>query len=51
MLCDQTAQLTPRVSTRAEDSDRNFMHKECITLHSAPVNDPAAPLAQRVLRC
>src|SRR6202163_566402 len=51
MPCDQTAQLTPRVSTRTEDSDRNFMHKECITLHSAPVNDSASPLAQRVLRC
>jgi transcriptional regulator of arginine metabolism len=39
---DQSAQLPPCVSARAEDSNRNFMHKECITLHYLRVNDPAA---------
>jgi hypothetical protein len=49
--CDQAAQLPTRVTARAKHSDRNFMHKECITLHSPPVNDPYRVLALRALRC
>ena len=49
--CDQTAQLPARVPTGTEHSDRNFMHKECITLHSVPVNDPLTSLADSHLTC
>jgi transcriptional regulator of arginine metabolism len=38
--CDQATQLAPRVAACAQNSNRNFMHSECITLHSPPVNDP-----------
>jgi hypothetical protein len=48
---DQPAQLPTRVTARTQDSDRNFMHKECITLHLLCVNDPARPLAQSFLPC
>jgi len=33
VLSDQAAQLPPGVATGAEDTYRNFMHRECITLH------------------
>ena len=49
--CDQPAQLPTRVPTRAKHPNRNFMHKECITLHSLPVNDPSPALAPRALSC
>jgi len=48
---DQPAQLPTRVTARAEHSDRNFMHRECITLHSLPVNDPFGLLARGARRC
>src|SRR4051812_26347336 len=40
VLGDQATQLPTSVTARAEDTHRNFMHRECITLHSCPVNDP-----------
>ena len=35
---DELAQLPPRISARAEDSNRKFMHDECIKLRSPAVN-------------
>ena len=51
MPCDQPAQLPTRVPTRTKDADRNFMHKECITLHCLRVNDPGPRLAECFRRC
>jgi hypothetical protein len=51
VLGDKTTQLPAGIPARAEDSHRNFMHKECITLHSGPVNDPAVWLAHRLAPC
>src|SRR3954462_12064168 len=49
--CDQTTQLPPSVTAGAKNPDRNFMHKECITLHTATVNDPNRHLAPTALGC
>ena len=49
--CDQPAQLPSRVTARTEHPNRNFMHKECITLHCLPVNDPCLPLARHAVWC
>jgi hypothetical protein len=38
MALDQKAQLTPGVPAGAQNPDRNFMHKECITLQAGCVN-------------
>jgi hypothetical protein len=35
---EQHAELASRVPAGAKDSDRKFMHKECITLQNWPVN-------------
>ena len=51
MLGDEPAQLPAGVTTGTKDSYRNFMHRECITLHSVPVNDPACRLAQTSPPC
>src|SRR5205809_6978089 len=51
MLGDKSTQLPARIPTGAKDSNRNFMHKECITLHCLCVNDPCARLAHFLLRC
>jgi hypothetical protein len=51
MLGDKSTQLPARIPTGAEDTNRNFMHKECITLHWLRVNDPRARLAHSLLWC
>src|SRR5436309_9855032 len=51
MLGDKSTQLPARIPTGTNDSDRNFMHKECITLHCLCVNDPCARLAHFLPRC
>src|SRR4051812_10164357 len=51
VLCDQSAQFPSCVPTRSKDAYWNFMHGECITLHSAPVNDPVSVLAKPGTRC
>ena len=38
MSRDKHAQLTSRVTARAQNTDRKFMHKECITLQKFSVN-------------
>ena len=48
---DQAAQLPSRVAAGTQYSDRNFMHNECITLHSLRVNDPVFPLARHAFWC
>src|SRR4051812_47620318 len=40
MAGDEPAQLPARIPAGTQDAYRNFMHKECITLHSVCVNDP-----------
>ena len=47
MLSDQAAQLPAGVAAGAEYTYRNFMHEECITLHSGRVNDPVAFASRR----
>ena len=48
---DQATQLSPGVTAGTEDSYRNFMHKECITLHWFPVNDSRTILALTAQLC
>jgi hypothetical protein len=38
MSIHQETKLAPRVAAGTKDADRNFMHKECITLQLRPVN-------------
>ena len=51
MLGDKSTQLPARIPTGTKDSHRNFMHKECITLHWLCVNDPCARLAHFLPWC
>lgn len=43
MTSDEGAQLAASIAARAEDSNRDSMHAECILLHPLDVNHYAIP--------